>query len=129
MLSKKVMALWRYRPKACGPTSAMQLSNRKRKKVNRVKVGSSHSKALSTPTGTKRKRERAIEDSYGDPHTFCCPQRHVLHRLTCVRVPLFSLQVRLVGVEGMFMLHGVLVGCLFGTCSLVCISYSLFTCI
>lgn len=77
--SKKVMALWRYRTKAYGPISAMQPGNRKRKKVDRVKVGGPHSKALSTPIGIKRKREKTIEYSYGDPHTFRCPQHRVLH--------------------------------------------------
>lgn len=76
--SRRVMPLRRYRVEVCGPSSVMQLDNQKRKKVRRVKVGGSRIKDLTTPIGVKRKRERAIEDSYGDPHTFRCPQRCAL---------------------------------------------------
>lgn len=76
--SKRVMPLWRYRPEVCGPISVMQHDNRKRKKVDMLIVGGSHIKVLNTPIEIKQKRERAIEDSYDDPHTFRCPQRRAL---------------------------------------------------
>lgn len=56
--SKRVLALWWYRPKVRGPISVIQSGNRKRKQVDRVKVGGSHNKALDTPLRIKQKRER-----------------------------------------------------------------------
>lgn len=73
------MAFWRYQPEVSGPTSIKHLGNQKRTKIDSVKAGGRSDEAAQNPTRRKRKQERIIEDSCGDPHTYHIPQRHALY--------------------------------------------------
>ncbi|KAI8550914.1 hypothetical protein RHMOL_Rhmol06G0144500 [Rhododendron molle] len=59
----------------CRPTSAKHPSNRKRKKLDKVKANFDCDKAVQHPRQRKCKRKRTIE---ADPHSYRIPQSRVV---------------------------------------------------
>lgn len=77
--TKRIMAIWRNRSDDYGPSSAMHPSKRKWKNKVNHKASCDSDKAIQNPTRMKRKRERIIEDSCKNPHTYRAPQCRTFH--------------------------------------------------